>query len=60
MKLNNPNPRHIGVKNRILWWGTIYNILINYKEWAQKNLKLRNKTFVWTSKVRNLLKLNLL
>ena len=25
---------HIGVKNRILWWGTIYNILNNYKEWT--------------------------
>ena len=23
---------HMGIKNRMLWWGTIYSILINYKE----------------------------
>ena len=29
-----PHPMHIVGKKRILWWGTIYNILINYIEWT--------------------------
>ena len=38
-----------------MWLGTIYNILISYKEWTLheitkfKKLQTANKTFDWTS-----------
>ena len=39
------------------WSGTIYNIIIKKVSKNKTELKLRNETFVWTGKVRNVMKL---
>ena len=50
----------VGCQDLKKYEGSVGTLGLSIKLLNSKNLNLRNKTFDWTSKVRNLLKLKLL